>query len=135
MTNYILTKVATFQSVFSSNSGAIFNDIDANPGATRAGIQTRTGKIAAIVNTVIQVALEARLIVQGYDVAGLEYFWASADWQTLLLNNIAAARTWLTNNDNGLVSAMAISLGIHEAVAIDLARILQAEASLKMTAQ
>lgn len=135
MTNYILTKVATFQSVFSSNSGAIFTDIDNNPGATRVGIQTRTGKLAAIVNTVIQVALEARLIVQGYDVAGLEYFWTSADWQTLLLNNLAAARTWLVNNDNGLVSAMAIALGVHEAVAIDLARILQAEASLKMTAQ
>lgn len=134
MTNYILTKVATYQSVFAGNSGAIFTDIDNNPGATRAGIASRTGKSSQIVDTVVQVALEARLIVQGYNVAGTEAFWTSADWQTLLLNNIAAARTWLANNDNGLVSAMAVSLGVHEAVAIDLARILQAEASLKMTA-
>ena len=27
MTNYILTKVATFQSVFSANSGVIFTEI------------------------------------------------------------------------------------------------------------
>lgn len=135
MTNYILTKVATFQSIFSTNSGPVFGDIDANPGATRAGVASRTGLAAVVVDTVIQVALEARLIVQGYDVAGVEYFWTASDWQTLLLANLAGARTWLETHDNGLVSALAASLGVHEAVAIDLARILQAEASLKMTAQ
>lgn len=134
MTNYTVTKVATYQSIFATHSAAVYADIDANPGATRAGIATRTGKSAAIVNGVIAIALADGLLQQGYDVAGAEFFWTSADWQALMLANIAGARTWLASNDNGLTSALATTLSVHEAIAIRLAFQLEAEGSAKLTA-
>ncbi len=134
MTNYIVSKVATYQAVFASNSGAIYTFIDSNPGTTRALIAIGTSKTAAIVDGVLAIALADGLVQQGYDVAGLEYFWTSADWQALMLANIAGARTWLASNDNGLVSALAISLAVHEAIAIRLAQQLEAEGSAKLTA-
>ena len=133
MTDYIVSKVATYAAVFTSNSGAVYGDIDANPGTSRADIAVRTGKSAVIVDAVIAVALEARIVVRGYNVAGLEFFWTSPDWTALILANLGAARTWLASNDNGLVSVMAPAIGVHQAVAIDLARILVAEGTAKVT--
>lgn len=134
MTNYIVSKVATYQAIFVTHSGAIYTDIDNNPGTTRALIASRTGKSLAIVNGVISIALQDGLLQQGYDVAGAEFFWTSADWQALMLANIAGARTWLASNDNGLTSALAVALSVHEAIAIRLAQQLEAEGSAKLTA-
>lgn len=133
MTNYIVSKVATYQAVFASNSGAIYTFIDNNPGTTRALIVIGTSKTLAIVNGVLAIALADGLVEQGYDVVGAEYFWTSADWQALMLANIAGARTWLASNDNGLTSALAVALSVHEAIAIRLAQQLEAEGSAKLT--
>lgn len=134
MTNYTVTKVATYQALFQTHSDAVYTYIDNNPGATRAQIASGTSKTLAIVNGVITIALADGLIEQGYDVAGVEGFWTSADWQALMLANIAGARTWLASNDNGLTSALAVALGVHEAIAIRLAFQLEAEGSAKLTA-
>lgn len=134
MTNYTVTKVATYQAIFATHSAAVYTDIDNNPGTTRALIASRTGKSMAIVNGVIAIALQDGLLQQGYDVAGTEFFWTSADWQVLMLANIAGARTWLASNDNGLTSALAVALSVHEGIAIRLAQQLEAEGSAKLTA-
>lgn len=134
MTNYTISKVATYQAVFASNSGAIYTFIDSNPGTTRAAIVTGTVKTLAVVNGVLVIALADGLLQQGYDVAGAEFFWTAADWQALMLANIAGARTWLASNDNGLTSALAVALSVHEAIAIRLAQQLEAEGSAKLTA-
>lgn len=134
MTNYIVSKVATYQAVFASNSGAIYTFIDNNPGTTRAAIVTGTSKTLAIVNGVLAIALQDGLVQQGYDVIGAEFFWTSADWQALMLAGIAGARTWLASNDGAQVSAMATALSVHEAIAIRLAQQLEAEGSAKLTA-
>lgn len=134
MTDYIVSKVSTYQALFATHSGAIYTFIDGNPGTTRAAIATGTAKSAAIVNGVIAIAMADGLVEQGYNVAGGEFFWTSPDWTALMLANIAGARTWLASNDGGLVSVLATTLSVHEAIAIRLAQQLEAEGSAKLTA-
>lgn len=132
MAEYRLSQIAWYQNTFENNSGAILNYIDNNPGCTRAQIASGTGLSSTLIDVVVMVLDRAQMIVFGYDEVGAEYIWTGSDWYTLVRNNLSGARTWVESNNNGYVSDMATSLGVHFAIAVQLGWILDHEGTSRM---
>ena len=136
MTNYLITRTATAQGLVTANLDNIYSNIDANPATTRAAIQAALSLSADIVNYMIdKVLAPSQIVVHGNNIAGTEFLWTAGDWAAALTGNIAAARTWLTTNDNNTTAQMASEMGIHEAIAIALAFALQWELKAQLTPQ
>jgi len=105
----------------------IYAYLGSNPGVTEAQIQTGTSIGAAVLEFVLKIMVNSGIVQRRQDTEGTEFYWRATDWATLILQNAAAARTWVAANNNGFVSAMAVAIGVHEAVAVALSQVMELE--------
>ena len=119
------TKITQRQTAFDliiANGGAISTDVDNNPGTTADETAARLTLGLPLVNAVMAIMVELKMVVSRPQPTGADLYWASGDWATLLRTNFSGARTWIDNNDGGTVEDMAVALGIHFEVALALAQ-------------
>ena len=134
MTNYLITQMATAQGYVDNQSNLVYANIDANPGTTRALIAAALGISINIVNFVVdEVILPGRVITRENDIANLEHLWTAGDFASAVISNIAEARTWLTNNNNGTTQQLAAALPVAEGIAVALSNILARELRARLT--
>lgn len=122
-------KVETYRNIFITNETNIYSDISSNPGTTRADIASRTGVALFTVSQVLDVMFSFKIVQKAYDTNGNEYIWTMKDWVDELINNLSGARAWLSApaNDGGTSGQLAGVLGVNEAVAAQLVRLLARE--------
>lgn len=133
MADYRQVQIATYQSQFDTNDQTILGWIDSNPGSAQAEIVTGTALDERVIANVIDVLWRVHLIVQGHDENGIAVYWTAEDWVGEIKTNIGNTRTWVSNNNNGLVSDMATDLGVDFAIARQLAEAMEAEGTSKIT--
>lgn len=125
---------ATYAALVDANEEAIVADINANPGTDAPGIALRTGKNQLLVDELLDVLIEKRIITRAYDTSGAAFFWTAGAYATAVWSKRADARTWLASNSGKTVAQMAAALGVHEAIAYALAEGLRSEGKAKLVA-
>ncbi len=130
--SYRIYDSAVFASAVDSHEEGVVSDVNANPGTDRAGIVLRTAKPQVVVEEVLSVLEERRIITRAHDTSGNEFFWTAGAFATAIWNQRAAARTWLASNSGQTVMQMATALGVHEAIARSLAEGLRSEGKARL---
>jgi len=133
MTDYYVHHATTYQALFENNVADILNHIDANPAILTPQIATDLSLPAVLVGTVLTVLVAQNLIHFGHDVDGTQRVWTVEDWATGIKSNVIAARAWVLANDGSTTEQMALALGVHFALAVRLAQVLEREGMVKLT--
>jgi hypothetical protein len=128
----ILYLPATYQSGFVSISTAIWQYLTNNQGATQAAIATAIGQSEAITFAALETLEQQRILVRRANVTGVACHWKSSQYETLIVNNLAGARTWLATHSGSNVSDLATALGVAYGIASGLSEALQAESSCRI---
>ena len=132
--SYRIYDAATFAGAVDTHEEGIVIDINSNPGTDLPGIVLRTSKPQVVVEEVLAVLEERRILVRAYDTSGVPFFWIAGAFATAIWNKRAEARTWLTTNSGKTVAQMASALGVHEAIAYALAEGLRSEGKARLIA-
>ena len=130
--SYRIYDASTFAGAIDTHEERVVSDINSNPGTDLAGIVLRTGKNQQVVEEVLQVLEERRIIVRAYDTSGNPFFWIAGTFATAVWNQRAASRTWLATHSGQTVAQMATALGVHEAIACALAEGLRSEGKARL---
>jgi hypothetical protein len=130
--SYRIYDAAQFANRIDNNEEAIFADIQGNPGTDLPGILLRTSKARQLVEELIAVFQERRLIVAAYDTSGVPFYWTAGAFETAIWSKRADARTWLATNNGKTVAQMASAMGVHEAIAYALAEGLRSEGKARL---
>ena len=133
MTDYYVYHSATYQALFENNVADILNHIDANPAILTSQIATDLSLPAVLVGTVLTVLREQNLIRCGHALDGTQHVWTVEDWAGGIKSNVVAARSWVMANDGSTTQQMATALGVHFALAVRLAQVLEREGMVKLT--
>jgi len=133
MTDYYVHHATTYQALFEDNVTDILNHIDANPGILTSQIASDLSLPAVLVGTVLAVLREQNLIHFGHDIDGTQHVWTVEDWAIGIKSNVIAARAWVLANDGSTTQQMASALGVHFALAVRLAQVLEREGMVKLT--
>lgn len=123
---------ATYQAGFATIANAIWGYLTTNPGSTLAQIATGISTPELQVNRALTTLLNQNLLVQRTDEAGVLQFWLASQFESLIVNNIAAARAWITTHDGGDIADLATDLTIPYGIAMALAEVLHQEGSCKI---
>lgn len=123
---------ATYAQGVDQHEEAIVSDVNGNPGTDGPGISLRTGKSQALVDELLSVLVEKRILTRAYDASGAAFFWTAGEYATRIWAKRADARTWLASNSGKTVTQMAAALGVHEAIALALAEGLRVEGKAKL---
>jgi hypothetical protein len=132
--SYRIYDASAFGAAIDSHEEAIVTDINTNPGTDLAGIVLRTAKSQTVVEEVLAVLEERRIVTRAYDTSGVPFLWTAGAFATAIWNQRAAARTWLAANNGKTVQQMATALGVHEAIAYALAEGLRSEGKARLIA-
>ena len=132
--SYRIYDAAQFANRIGNNEEVVYADIQGNPGTDLPGILLRTAKARQLVEELIAVFQERRLIVAAYDTSGAPFYWTAGAFETAIWSKRSDARTWLAVNNGKTVAQMAASLGVHEAIACALAEGLRAEGKAHLVA-
>ncbi len=132
--SYRIYDASTFAGAIDAHEEGVVSDINANPGTDLAGIVLRTSKPQQVVEEVLLVLEERRIITRAYDTSGRPFFWTAGAFSTAVWGKRQDARTWLASNGGKTVAQMASGLGVHEAVAYALAEGLRAEGKARLVA-
>jgi hypothetical protein len=111
---------------------AIVTDVNGNPGTDGPGIALRTGKPQVLVDELLSVLVEKRILTRAYDTSGMAFYWTAGEYATRIWAKRQDVRTWLSSNSGEMVAQMAADLGVHEAIALALAEGLRAEGKAKL---
>ena len=133
MTDYFVHQVETYQELFQDNAAPILAAIDVNPAVTRAQLAAGLGLSAVLVGTVLAVLREQNLIHFGHAKDGTEHIWTVEDWAAGIKNNVSAARDWVDTHDGLTTEQMATDLGVHFALGVRLAQVMEREGKVKLT--
>jgi len=132
--SYRIYDASAFAGAVDSHEEGIVSDINGNPGTDMAGILLRTSKPQLVVEEVLQVLEERRIIVRAHDTSGKPFFWIAGTFATAIWGKRSDARTWLAANSGKTVSQMASAMGVHEAIAYALAEGLRSEGKARLIA-
>ena len=132
--SYRIYDAATFAGAVDTHEEGIVTDINSNPGTDLPGIVLRTSKPQVVVEEVLAVLEERRIIVRAYDTSGVPFFWVAGAFATAIWIKRAEARTWLATNSGKTVAQMASAMGVHEAIAYALAEGLRSEGKARLIA-
>ena len=91
--SYRIYDSALFASAVDSHEEGVVSDVNANPGTDIAGIVLRTAKPEIVVQEVLSVLEERRIITRAHDTSGNEFFWTAGTYATAVWNQRAVART------------------------------------------
>lgn len=130
--SYRIYDASAFASAVDSHEEGVVSDINANPGTDLAGIVLRTSKPQLVVEEVLQVLEERRIVTRAHDTSGTPFFWIAGAFATAVWSKRADARTWLTSNSGKTVAQMASEMGAHEAIANALAEGLRSEGKARL---
>lgn len=133
MGNLRVWKVGSYAAEFKAHGATVWEDLKANPGTTLGAIATRLNLSTAIIKRILLALDTQGGLYRGHDTTGNEYVWRIGDFADIAVSNFQAARDWLEIHDGALASQMAAELGLHEAVALRLAYLLDREGSAKVT--
>ena len=129
--DYRLVQTATFQSKFEDKSPGILAYVKANPGQSLAAIAAGAGESEADTAIVLRVLDLSNSVVSATGAADELVYWHASDWSNAIETNLAAARTWQASNNGGLMSQMAVDIGVSYEIAEQLGWILEYEGSSK----
>ena len=132
--SYRVYDASAFASAVDFHEEGIVSDINANPGTDLAGIVLRTSKPQVVVEEVLQVLEERRIVTRAHDTSGTPFFWIAGVFATTVWSKRADARTWLASNSGKTVAQMASAMGVHEAIANALAEGLRSEGKARLVA-
>lgn len=132
--SYRIYDAATFAGAVDTHEEGIVTDIISNPGTDLPGIVLRTSKPQVVVEEVLAVLEERRILVRAYDTSGVSFFWIAGAFATAIWTKRADARTWLSTNNGKTVAQMASAMGVHEAIAYALAEGLRSEGKARLIA-
>lgn len=127
-----MTLNSTIFALVDANEEAVYTYVNNNPAQTEAQIVTGTGLNALIIEYILRILAAQTLLKSARNQLGESRWYTVGAWATLLINNLANARTWIASNDNANVSDMADSLSIAEEVAWALAQMMQSEKRITM---
>lgn len=130
--SYRIYDASTFAAAIDTHEEGVVSDINANPGTDPAGIGLRTSKPQQVVEEVLQVLEERRIVTRAYDTSGSPFFWIAGSFATAVWTKRADARNWLAANSGKTVGQMAAALGVHEAIACALAEGLRSEGKARL---
>lgn len=133
MPDYKLQKPATAGADWDNYAISVMTDMHNNPATTADSVSSRTGLNIQLVNRILGQIERAGALMRAVDTSGSEFLWCRSDFIESVVNNLTSARTWLQSNDGRDVTDMAIDLGLHEAIAISLATVLQSQGELHMS--
>jgi hypothetical protein len=132
--SYRVYDASAFAGAVDTHEEGIVSDINANPGTDLAGIVLRTSKPIVVVEEVLQVLEERRIVTRAHDTSGTPFFWIAGAFATTVWSKRADARTWLASNSGKTVAQMASAMGVHEAIANALAEGLRSEGKARLVA-
>lgn len=130
--SYRIYDGATYANVVDQHEEAIVSDVNGNPGTDGPGIALRTGKPQVLVDELLSVLVEKRVLTRAYDASGMPFYWTAGEYAIRVWSKRQDARTWLAANSGKTVTQMAAALGVHEAIALALAEGLRVEGKAKL---
>ena len=128
----ILYLPATYQTGFVSIATAIWTYLVNNQGATLSAIATGISQTEAITFAALETLEQQHLVVRKANATGTACYWKSSQYETLIVNNLAGARTWMSTHSGASVSDLATGLSVAFGIATALAEALQAESSCRI---
>lgn len=128
-----LTLNTTVTDIIETEGVTVFQYVNTNPGSNLAEIVAGVGISQVAVEKILTVFNAQGILRSVPNADGEIKYYTAAGWQDELTSNIASARTWVNVNDNGLVSQMAIDLGVTTEVALALGRMMEQEKRLVVT--
>jgi hypothetical protein len=128
----ILYLPATYQAGFVTISGAIWTRLGTNPGSTIAEVSAALSYTESVVSQALDILETQRIVVRRYDANGIPRYWKSSQYESLLISNIAGARTWLATHCGSTANDLAVALGVAYGLATGLAEALATEGSCKI---
>lgn len=125
-----MTLNSTIQAIVDAYEETVYSYVASNNGQTLDEIVIGTTLGAVIVENLLRIQMQQGLLRGVVDTSGQVKWYTAGSWASLLINNLAAARTWVASNDGGLVSEMAVALSVTSEVALALGRMMENEKRL-----
>ena len=128
----VLYLPATYQSGFVTISSAIWTYLGNNPGSTLSAIATGISTSESMTFAALETLEAQHLVVKKANATGAACYWKASQFETLIVNNLAGARTWLATHNGSNVSDLATALSVAFGIATGLSEALQAESSCRI---
>jgi hypothetical protein len=128
----ILYLPATYQTGFVSIATAIWAYLVNNQGATLSAIATGISTSESMTFAALETLEAQHLVVKKANATGAACFWKASQFETLIVNNLAGARTWLSTHNGSSVSDLATAMSVAYGIASGLSEALQAESACRI---
>ena len=128
----ILYLPATYQSGFVTIATAIWTYLGNNPGSTVSAIATAISQTETITFAALETLEQQHILVRKANASGIACFWKASQYETLIVNNLAKARTWMATHSGSSVSDLATALSVAYGIASGLGEALQAESACRI---